>query len=723
MFINSLRIRTGILFFIFLCVCLLSSSGYCQTKDIPSEINTQNIAEVQNIVSTIVALRSPVTGLTPSHWNHPGYQDVAFIYDKAVDALVLNAAGMHKEAEAILDYFATRLAVSNQEVLAKQNASNVFGIIKTFSYDNNPNKLSKAVVNAININSHVPQGEGILEFYTTPGPQSFLIFAFLSVNPEKYLYPALGLGDVLLTMQGQDGGMRDGDRSFLRVHTEPHMDAFSAFLMLYSITKDRKWFNAAEKAWGWFKKSVYYPDVGKISQGVWEKQEQKIFATDVYSWTMSGPAGDRIPVADLKRLTEQMLMNCMVRVSVPVPGGLVRTVVLSDFSNPMDPLVQTARGGIHPVGSVEWTGGVILVLQKNAARLWNSSDLVTSRLYKAVAENIMQEALKSFYPVGADNLMVSFYASAQGTEVAPFGAIDKETRSGWKTPFFYVKNKEGKTIVAGGSSVSVWPLLPYFGANPFILKDEYRKVYDKIPYNAEDKQAAFSYIENLVKGKQYKESTPSSVPDSDTQINEPKNFNRKMWEELNKAQAIKESGNSRRAAASFKEVIRWALMVTEEPRWVKLAKEQNILKAKEMGGLIIYNWGATYPNNDHPTHWAILRYPLVNEMGVAMWGLAVAYFELGEYNLAKLYMKRIIEEVPLHQIPVVDEKNPGLEIVKGYWNAIDSWERNVGGLEREEKMRPLYQNVLRQLNMKSALPKYILLPEKEKQDRENLGAL
>ena len=147
---------------------------------------------IQNIIKSILFLRDPLTNISPSHWNHPGYEKLAFTYDKAVDALVLEASGYQSEAEQILDYFITRLDIPIGEVCLGADTNDVYGILKLFKSSSSPEKVFKSFVNALDITSLRTQGRGRLEFWTTPGPISFMIFAMLkamlrSIKIQHYI--------------------------------------------------------------------------------------------------------------------------------------------------------------------------------------------------------------------------------------------------------------------------------------------------------------------------------------------------------------------------------------------------------------------------------------------------------------------------------------------------------------------------------------------------------
>lgn len=682
------------------CVTLIDGKPDDLSGTRDAEIGAQIKPDIDGMVNAIINTRNPDTKLSASHWGHPGYENLAFLYDKAVDALALKAAGHQKEAEDILDYINGRLSIPLSEAVRGADTNNIYGIIKLLNSDG---KILKSPINSINISSNRRQGSGVLEFWTTPGPLAFLIFSMLAVNEEKYKETSIQLGEALASMQDSSGGVRDGDRAIDKVHTEPHMDAFSAFLMLYQVTGDSVWKTRADNAYRWFEKNVYHPKDGIIDQGLWAGRRSDIFAEDAYAWTMAGPAGDRIPVAILKRLTDTMLKNSLSRITLLLPDGSTRTVTLVDFSDPDDQRVISARGGFHPMGSVEWTGGAVLALQKNAVRLWDSGDKAAARHYKAMAEYLFAQSMKCFYKVDDIDGVMTFYATGQGYEVAPFGSVRSGFSEGWVTPSFLAKTADGEKVIQGGSSVGIWPLLPYLGVNPFILRDGYKKIYDKIPVSGKDRVAAFQFIDKIAGEHPMNEVMCKRALQPPTQIIEPVVFVKEMW------RAIVNAEQGRRCEGEkncYETAIKWASKVVSDPTWVKLAKRDNAFKDTEFHGLINYKWGQGYIENSHPAHRAIFRYPLLNEMGCAMWGLATANFELGNFDSAKYWMGRIIDDVPLHQIAVIREgfDAPGEHTIIGFWNAIVSWETNPDNNPRTGKIAKLYREVLAERGLSSAMP-------------------
>ena len=604
------------------------------------------------------------SGLVPSHTSHPGFEHLTFLYDQTINALIFKAAGDQAEAEHVIDYFVQRLQIPCEQVLENVDSNKIYGIVKLFQSKNIKNPLV-APINAIDISNISLSGKGQLEYWTTPGPIAFLIMAMLQVNPSKYRQDAISLGQLLLSMQNEEGGILDGDRGPENVHTEPHMDSLSAFLQLYKVTGQSRWKKAADRAFAWFKDKVYVSETGTIHQGYWSTGLSTIFATDAYSWTLSGAAGDYFSNSELKKLTHTMLSKCLTQVQLEFPDHQTKNLILVDFTDALDPQALRARHGFHPMGSMEWVGGVILALQKNAVRFWKSKkqeDRAWAQLCKSLAELLTEESLKGFYSLEHQPGVYTFYATAQGVSVG----------HGWDTPYFYTKSNVLNPGIEGSSSVGGWPIFPIQGFNPFILGDHYFATYQQIPQGEKSQKIARNYVEQIVAKRTYCETVPLSAPDPRIAIVELENFNHQMWDAVNKK--------------DWNQTIFWATKITENTVWTEIAVKDQRLKQQELGGLVNYPWGIApeQAENDFKMIW---KYPILNEMGAAFWGLTQAYFKTGNLDKAKNCIREVVQNYSLHQIYDPDQK--------GHWNALSSWENESTILSE------IYQEVQQELKQHS----------------------
>jgi hypothetical protein len=194
-------------------------------------------------------------------------------------------------------------------------------------------------------------------------------------------------------------------------------------------------------------------------------------------------------------------------------------------------------------------------------------------------------------------------------------------------------------------------------------------------------------------------------PGATLEITEPGIFIERMWRSLNRR--------------DYPEAIRWAeRVVLGEPDWVQLARKENAAKAQEIGDIVAYAWGRTSADNENPVHYLIWKYPMLNEVGAAMAGAAIAHFRLyrtalktGESREAdlhraavKAWLRRMILEVPLHQIAasVYNPATRKYDLITGYWNFIASWLYRPEMVQFGDEANPLVVEVIRELQEQGA---------------------
>lgn len=84
----------------------------------------------QRYAQTIIALSDSNTGIPPSHYGSPGYEDLTFVYDASISAMLLKQAGKQKEAEKIIDYFVDKLRTPLFDVRRNRDGNGIIGILK-----------------------------------------------------------------------------------------------------------------------------------------------------------------------------------------------------------------------------------------------------------------------------------------------------------------------------------------------------------------------------------------------------------------------------------------------------------------------------------------------------------------------------------------------------------------------------------------------------------------
>ena len=422
-----------------------------QKKSQP-KISDPPVKAAREILEGFLNLADSATCIPPSHYHHSDllagpsvFHHTTFLYDLAIFMMALNQAGFRRQhwtiVEFVLKAYELRLGMTVEY-------QGVFGFRNAFNRSN---------------------GEGILEWWITPGPMAFMIFALLdsygSLKDKKLLELALCFGEVLLKMQREDGAVIDGSRgpdqqqTSDAVYAEPHLDACAAFGRLFELTEGRKWLTAAEKAHQYFTGHLLQPSCGLIHQGIIGQSAQTIHATDVYAWAFLGPFLKWVDSEDLISLMEYNLKKTLVRVKVSLPDGRSVDVCGADFTDPADDAIIAARSGFHPMVSIEWTAGVISSLYSSAIRLWKVYEVTgksgyrqKSQEFTAIGDELLAGLKKCFYKIPDISVgKIGFYASGQD---APIG-------HGWNT--FHFNTPELK----GGSLASVWAVFPLLGYNPF----------------------------------------------------------------------------------------------------------------------------------------------------------------------------------------------------------------------------------------------------------------
>jgi len=634
---------------------------------------TTNPLSAKDIVQGVRSLCDTPSGLAISHYRHPSYDDISFVYDSAVAALILYYGGEQAAARRITDYFDALIKDAADKPADEYDYSGIYGGIKAAAING---KYVLGIVNCLDNRIYKIPGRARLEFFVTPGPASFLIYSFLHIDKDKYLESAVCLGELLLAMKQTDGAVIDGDRS-RRFHSEPCGDVYAAFKMLYSVTGDERWRSAAEKVANWLKNNIYDQNEHTVWQGVWDGRVNKVFAEDVFAWGIAAGIWDGLDANEIFAMNEKLLERFLVHVDMLLPDIGRQSLYLVDFTDPLDEKTILVRKGKHPTGSVEWSGGAVLALKRSAVRLYKARHYSQAGKLKACAMLLEDSCLRSFYHAPGVSGAITFYATAQGVEVGPFGAINESTVEGWQTPYFYLDNKDERQ---GGSVVGAWPLLPYLKINPFIIDDEDLKDYDKVTVVDDDRAYAKEIFEKFTQNKNYKENLPKEAIGKHTIVVEPQEYNRRMWDAYKKN--------------DFVLMREWALKVIAEKDWIKLAAKENEDKLKRYGGLVEYEWGRVYDDNSSPEHRKILAYPVLNELGAAYWALIVASYELHNYDDIPGYFKKMVDEALLHQIPAVVDEKVLEPLIKGYWSAVAQFCRPVYPTARDREINRILKEKL-----------------------------
>lgn len=672
----------------------------------PSNDTEYSPATVTEIIIALKSSADSHSGISPSFIGLEEYKDFSYLEHAAVTALAYTATNNNQNAERILDYISKPLKQELNIIERNADSNKIFGSIKLYT-DRSTATNHKGLLNGISISDISSKGRGISEFYINPASISFVIYAMLQTNIVKYKDLALELGELLVSIQNQStGAISSTGKHKSQINTEPHIDSFAALLMLYKATGDPKWNTAANNAYLWFSSHVLNSTEAKIYQGYWNKKANTIFTTDSYARTMAGPAGDKIQLPLLKNLTDRMLKQSLVQISLPLPNSPQKNLVLADFYDPINESIINHRKEFYPIGSIENTAAVILALQKNAVRFHKANNSTTARLYKALATILQRNLMNCFYKMNGSAGKIAFYSTAQGMPIAPFGADESAINANKNYPYFYANPKDfSQDPIIAGSSVGSWAILTQSLFNPFIRNDLYKNDYANIVCEKQDFSTAKIFIAAIIQNRNRIESfTDLSL--TEHIINEPGEYTKRMWAFFNKAEQAKANNKFYEMRRAYTHAMDWANKAIQAPTWFSQAMQDNRIKAKEVNGIINYPWGKTFKNNDHALHHEILRYPLLNEMGAAAWALATINYELGNYSDTKHWIKLIINEIPLHQIPAISNTENG-DLIIGYWNALTVWEDNPRNNLRDRKMHEVYMEVLSELGLSSAKPQKV----------------
>jgi hypothetical protein len=376
--------------------------------------------------------------------------------------------------------------------------------------------------------------------------------------------------------------------------------------------------------------------------------------------------------------------------------------MLADNYDALDERIIAARQESHPSGSPALTAQLILALQLNAARLYYA-DYNTSSLYKAIAEELLSQLRNIYYPIPTTNGRLAMRETAQTTPIPPYGADESAILARNTPPLYYVQSQNTEAIA--GSCDSAWIFFPEYLTNPFSLLDNEMYVYKQIPLTDLDQTRAVTLL-NFYAQEHFYTEQPTTMPDSEFSPPEPEEYNKRMWIHFAAALTAKNNNDFTGMRYEYGIAQQWAEKTLNNSAWYTLARHENATKASRSHGLINYPDSTTFPKNDNKLHREIWKYPLLNELGAAAWVMAVSEFEMGNYPECKKWITKIVKDFPLHQIAKTTKNadTGAFDLINGYWNAIVAWEKNPDKDYREEKMKTIYFETLKELGLSSALP-------------------
>ena len=374
-------------------------------------------ANLEKMYQWLKVHQNPRSGLILSYEGDKELLNWAFLYDQSLAAISYVNFSDYERARKIFDFF---------KLKAK--------------------KIEGGFLNAYYTNDGEPA-----EYIVHSGPNIWLGISILhyikKTRDQSYLDLARAIADWVLDLQNQDkdGGLRGGPKVYW-YSTEHNLDAYALFNMLYTLTQDTKYLNAAEKTLTWLKLHIYdRPDI-PIMRG----KGDSTIATDTYAWSIAAVGPEKLEELGMNpdKIIEFAEENCGVETEYLRPSGEKIKVKGFDFA----PERHTSRGGVI---SCEWTAQMVLAY-KLMARFYYKKDMsVKARFYELKADEYLAQLLR---------LTISSPSpSGLGEGCLPYATQDfVDTGHGWTTP-------KGKST--GSVAATVYTLFAYYGHNPLELPD------------------------------------------------------------------------------------------------------------------------------------------------------------------------------------------------------------------------------------------------------------
>lgn len=290
-----------------------------------------------------------------------------------------------------------------------------------------------------------------VEYIVHSGPNIWLGIAIVQytkkANDKRYLGLAEEIAQAIINLQNQDaeGGIRGGP-GINWFSTEHNLDAYAFFNMLYKITNNRKYTEAADKVLSWLVKNIYNNHDIPIIRG----KGDSTIATDTYAWSIAAIGPTKLEELQMSpdKVIDFAEENCAVNVSFTRPEGTIVKIKGFDFA----PQRHLARGGVV---SSEWTAQMILAFKIISEYYHNNGQIAKARTYELKADA---------YLVDLCNMIISSPSPyGQGEGCLPYASLDSvDTGHGWATP-------KGK--FTGSVSGTAYTLFAYYNFNPLELKD------------------------------------------------------------------------------------------------------------------------------------------------------------------------------------------------------------------------------------------------------------
>ncbi|MFH1645472.1 MAG: hypothetical protein ABIB11_03535 [Candidatus Omnitrophota bacterium] len=355
------------------------------------------------------------TGLVVSYEGDDSLRDWGFTYDQALACLVFLKAGDVKRAENVLNFFLEKAA----------NSDGLF-------------------YNAYCVKSGVP-----CEYIVHSGPNAWIGIAacqyMKKTGDYKFMPLAVNIARGLIDLQldAADGSIKGGPYVEW-ISTEHNLDAYALFNMLYTLTEEGLYTEAAGRSLAWLKSIGYNRPEGRLMRG----KGDATIATDTFSWAVAAIGPELLWDNQMNPdgIMEFAESECKVTTTFVRPEKRSVRITGFDFSKP----ANLGRGGIV---STEWTGQMIVSMKIMAEYYKNKGDKEKEKIFASKADYYLTQLGKM--------VICSPSPTGQGEGCLPYASLDNvDTGHGWRV---------AKGSRTGSVSGTCYYIFAYDGYNPLSL--------------------------------------------------------------------------------------------------------------------------------------------------------------------------------------------------------------------------------------------------------------
>ena len=344
-------------------------------------------ASIDKMLQWLKIHQTRKTGLVLSYEGDRDLKDWGFTYDQALAGQAFLILGERERAKDILEFFLNRAQ-----------------------------RLDGLFYNAYDVKIGTP-----CECIVHSGPNMWIAIAacqyIYRTKDDRFLRLAEGIASEMILMQNAstDGSIKGGPDTDW-VSTEHNLDAYALFNMLYDLTVEDKYKQAASVALAWLETAGYNKQEGRFLRG----RGDATIATDTFSWAIAaiGPATLAKNNMDPDGIMEFAEKECRVEAKFYRPEGRTVDVTGFDFAKAQN----IGRGGIV---STEWTAQMVVAFKIMADYYRDKGDIEKESIYRLKAEYYLSQLGKM--------VVSSPSPTGQGEGCLPYASMDNvKTGHGWR---------------------------------------------------------------------------------------------------------------------------------------------------------------------------------------------------------------------------------------------------------------------------------------------------